>query len=262
MYSRTEKYGSWDTYYTSGNTAICFLNSFFPSTNNYEVWKAFYNGNADKPTLEEYPDDPVLVLMDSLEKAKSDPNIENFVIDISLNVGGSVDAVMFVTSLLMNKTKFYMKNTLTGQTITTTYEIDRNLDGKFDASDDVISHNLNIAILESRIAYSCGNLFPAIMKDEGYPILGETSGGGTCGIQEMISAEGLKYNFSSHRCYMTNKAGEGINNGVEPTIPIEIKPDIEVTSGNGAAYTIPDYSNFWDIDLIRSKVNEFYQNKQ
>ncbi|MBP5450389.1 MAG: hypothetical protein J6Y01_09780, partial [Spirochaetales bacterium] len=174
MYSRTEKYGSSDTYHTSGNTAICLLDTFTPTAKNLEAWKAFYNGNAEMPVLEDYPNDPVLVLVDSIGKAKSDPNIENLVIDISLNVGGSVDAVMFVTSLLMNKTKVYTKNTLTGQTITTTYEIDRNLDGKFDASDDVVLHNLNIAILESRIAYSCGNLFPAIMKDEGYPILGET----------------------------------------------------------------------------------------
>ncbi|MBP5706159.1 MAG: hypothetical protein J6W76_02655 [Spirochaetales bacterium] len=265
MPRRAEVYdNSPDYYQTKGDTAVCLIGAFTArgkEFENYNAWKAFYAGTGAKPTLEEYPDDPALILFDSLERASEDPNIKNFVVDVSLNIGGFTDNVAFFTSLIMNKAEFVMKNTLTGQKITILYEVDRNLDGKFDASDDKVKYNFNFAVLESSYSYSCPNLFSSIMKDEGYAVLGEKSGGGVCWAQRMQSAEGITYQISSGKAFLLNKAGESIEPGIVPTNPIELGPNVSVTIDK-ETIEIPDYSNFWNIDLISSKVNEFYKNKQ
>ena len=51
-------------------------------------------------------------------------------------------------------------------------------DDSDDDNDKVGRHNLNIGVLTTDIAFSCGNLFPSLMKDMGFPIIGEKSGGG------------------------------------------------------------------------------------
>jgi C-terminal processing protease CtpA/Prc len=156
-----------------------------------------------------------------LEKAENDPEVKNFVLDISTNGGGSSDVVAFVTSIMCNKADIDYENALTGQRMKCTYEVDRNLDGKFDEKDAEVVYHLNFAVLTSSYSFSCGNLLPSLLKDYGIPVLGKQSGGGSCCVLFTPSADGFGYRYSTHRCRLVNKNGENIDGGIAPTYELE-----------------------------------------
>lgn len=232
---RKETFGENVRYAKQGNTAYCLFNSFLCFD---AAWRDFYNGKGPKPTLEEYPDDWLLVLVDALEKAESDPDVKNLVIDISTNGGGSSDVVLFVTSLLCNKSDMHFDDSETGQKYVVNFEVDRNLDGKFDDKDSLIKYDLNFGILVSGYSFSCANMLPSLMKDYGVPILGQKTGGGSCCIIYNPTAEGLGYSYSTHRSRLNNCSGENIDSG--------IIPDFEIT----------DMADFFDL----SRLGEFIEN--
>lgn len=192
---RIEKIGNDVTYLKDGSTAYCWFDSF------YTDWL-----------------DP---LIDALQKAEADPEVKNFVLDISTNGGGSSDIVLFITSMMCNKADLYIENTFTGQKIKVSYDVDRNLDGKFDAKDAEVNLHLNFALLTSAVSFSCGNLLPALLKDYGIPIIGQQSGGGSCCVVYSSTAEGFAYRYSSHRGRMTDTKGANVDAGIKPTYQLE-----------------------------------------
>ena len=214
---RSEKMGS-ARYYKEGNTAYCVFNSFMCDDSG---WRKFYKGEGPKPTVADYPYDDLIILVDALEKAENDPEVKNFVLDISTNGGGSSDVVAFVTSIMCNKADIDYENALTGQRMKCTYEVDRNLDGKFDEKDAEVVYHLNFAVLTSSYSFSCGNLLPSLLKDYGIPVLGKQSGGGSCCVLFNPSADGFGYRYSTHRCRLVNKNGENIDGGIAPTYELE-----------------------------------------
>ena len=171
--------------------------------------------------------DPIVILLDALEKASADPEIKNFVIDISNNQGGSVDLVVAAQSLLLGSSEnaIPVENTLTGQKIALSYDVDRNFNGAFDDADDKVHYDFRYAVLVSDSTFSCGNLFASVMKDHGVLILGERSGGGTCAIQNMATADGFMYRISSGRMRLINEAGEALEEGIAPDVEVKL-PDI------------------------------------
>ena len=215
---RTEKIGKGVKYYKEGSTAYCWFDSFLCDDSG---WRRFYRGEGPKPTAQDYPNDWLIALIDALQKAEADPEVKNFVLDISTNGGGSSDVVMFITSILCNKADMYYENTLTGQKIKSTYEVDRNLDGKFDEKDAEVKYNLNFALLTSTCSFSCGNMLPALLKDYGIPLLGIQSGGGSCCVLYNPSADGFGYRYSTHRARLTDTKGENIDAGIKPTYELE-----------------------------------------
>jgi len=199
---RTEKIGKGVKYYKEGSTAYCWFDSFLCDESG---WHKFYKGEGPKPTAQDYPNDWLIALIDALQKAEADPEVKNFVLDISTNDGGSSDVVMFVSSIICNKADIRYENTLTGQKIKSTYEIDRNLDGKFDEKDAEVKYNL----------------MPALLKDYGIPLLGIQSGGGSCCVLYNPSADGFGYRYSTHRARLTDTKGENIDAGIKPTYELE-----------------------------------------
>lgn len=114
--------------------------------------------------------------------------------------------------------------------------------------------------MTSHYAYSCGNLLPSQMKDYGFLIIGEKSGGGTCSIQQMCTAEGFCYQLSSARARLLNKAGESIDGGIEPHIALEVKQ----TTGkddDGDEVKYSDFSAFYAPSVGEQIVN-WYANKK
>ena len=215
---RTEKIGKGVKYYKEGSTAYCWFDSFLCDESG---WHKFYKGEGPKPTAQDYPNDWLIALIDALQKAEADPEVKNFVLDISTNDGGSSDVVMFVSSIICNKADIHYENTLTGQKIKSTYEIDRNLDGKFDEKDAEVKYNLNFALLVSNYSFSCANMLPALLKDYGIPLIGQQSGGGSCSVLFSASADGFAFRYSTHRSRLTNLQGENIDAGIKPTYELE-----------------------------------------
>ena len=233
---RTEKMGEGVKYYKEGQTVYCWFNTFMCDDSG---WRKFYKGEAPKPTVEDYPDDWLIALIDALEKAENDPEVKNFVLDISTNRGGSSDIVLFITSLFCNKADMYYENALTGQRIKSTFEVDRNLDGKFDEKDAEVKYHLNFALLVSPFSWSCGNMLPALLKDYGIPLIGMKTGGGSCAILYNPTAEGFGYRYSTHRHRLNNTKGENIDSGINPTYEL-------------------DKDDFFDVQKVTQLVESYY----
>ena len=251
---RPQAYGEGVTYFKKGDTAVCVFDSFNNTDN--EAWNKYYAGEGPMPTLGNTQEDDMVIFLDALQKASSDPEVKNLIIDISANGGGSADLVMAMTSLLLDQSYISMDNTLTGQKSFVAYEVDRNFDGVFDEADKDVHYDLNFAVLTSGMSFSCGNLFPSILKTAGVPVMGATSGGGACAIQAMCTADGFCFQISSFRARLNTLDGENIDAGVTPDLPIPLDGTVEYTVKlpNGTEQTVPmkDFSKFFDVDYLRS----------
>ena len=238
--ARIAKIGRGVTYYKEGNTAYCLFNVF---DCDFAAWRKFYKGEGPKPTVENHPNDWLAVLLDGLEQAAKDPEVKNFVLDLSTNGGGSEDIVMVITSLMCNKAEAYNENSLLGQKQKIYYEVDRNLDGKFDEKDAEVKYNLRFALLVSPCSFSCGNMLPALMKDFGIPLIGQRTGGGSCAVLYNPSADGFGYRYSTHRSRLMNQKGENVDPGVEPDLKLESPEE------------------FFDFQKITAFIEKFYNSK-
>ena len=247
---RPKVYGEGVTYVKKGDTAVCVFDSF--NERNEKAWKDYYAGTGPMPTVENAPNDDMVIFLDALKKAAADPEVKNFVIDITANGGGSADIVLAMTSLILDKSYISQDNSLTGQRSIVEYEVDRNFNGVFDAADKDVRYDLNFAVLTSGMSFSCGNLFPSILKDNGVPVLGATSGGGACAIQAMCTADGFCFQISSFRARLNSLDGDNIDGGVTPDIPIDNDGRVEVKLSEENSLMVKDYSKYFDIDYLRS----------
>jgi C-terminal processing protease CtpA/Prc len=185
-----------------------------------------------------------LILLDALEKANNDPEVKNFVIDISTNGGGSVDIDMMITSLLANSSVLYTENTMTRQRAKTTYVVDRNFDGKFDDKDVSPYTDYNFGVLTSNYAFSCGNAYPWFMHENGCAIMGQKTSGGACAIR-LSSSAGVEFACSAASSRIVSKSGENVDFGC----PV----DYDLISENENPY-----ENFYDLSILSGKMNDFY----
>ena len=242
--SRQQAYG--DVLYkvnSAKTTAVIILNSFMDM--DEAAWKKYYASqktDADwQELMNSHKKDILIGLLYGLQQAKAD-GVKNLVIDISINGGGSCDLVgASVAMLRKNRTvQFWSQDGLEGSNKIATYYVDSNFDGVFDERDDtqpkIDCSGMNIGVLCSKIAYSCGHQFPTLMKDYGFPIMGEHSGGGTCCIQVMQTADGQNFQISTYRDRSTDKNFANTDAGITPT--------------DGYAF---GYDHFYDLDFLTSK---------
>ena len=247
---RPKNYGEGVTYVKKGDTAVCVFDSF--NNRDLDAWNDYYAGKGPMPTVENTEDDDMVIFLDALNKAAADPEVKNFIVDITANGGGSLDVVMAMTSLMMDKSYICVDNSLTGQRSIVEYEIDRNFNGAFDAADKFVHYDLNFAVLTSGTSFSCGNLLPSILKDNRIPVMGTASGGGACAIQAMCTADGFCFQISSFRARLNSLEGEIIEHGVPPTLPIPVEGTVEIKTEDGDTATVKDFSNYFNIDYLRS----------
>ena len=128
-------------------------NSPSPKSPASAYYDAFANG-------EKLPHDTIgLVIYAHQAIYRDDSPIENVVIDLSNNLGGSVDAAIFLMGWILGDAPFSVKDTFTGALSTAYYRADVNLDRKFNSGD--VLDDKNIFVLISPVSFSCGNLVPA-----------------------------------------------------------------------------------------------------
>lgn len=247
-----------DFYKKIGNTMYYIYDDFGPVDST--AWKAFYQGTGPMPTYSSLFRGDILGLVEALDKAAADPEVKNFVVDLTCNNGGDAGVLLSMTKLLAGKSTFNYENVLTKQRCQFNVVVDSNFDRSFDDKDKAPRHpELNVAIMTSEYAYSCGNLLPSLMKDYGFLIIGEKTGGGSCIIQKMCTAEGFCYQLSSTQ-RLVNKASQNIDKGVEPHIALTVKK----TKGyedNGDEIEYRDFSAFYDPS-IGDQITNWYANKK
>ena len=247
-----------DSYIKIGNTMYCIFDDFGPIDS--EGWTAYYKGSGPMPTYNPEFKGDICGIVEALDKAAADPEVKNFVLDLTCNNGGDLSMLQTITTLLAGKSAVTFENVLTKQRVVNDVQVDANFDRVFDDKDKGPRHpQLNVAIMTSHYAYSCGNLLPSQMKDYGYLIIGEKSGGGSCSIQRMCTPEGFCYQISSARARLINKDGENIDGGVEPHIVLEVKQATgKDDDGDDVEYS--DFSAFYDPSVGDQIVN-WYANK-
>ena len=247
-----------DLYIKIGNTMYYIFDDFGPIDS--KAWTAFYKGTGPLPTYNPEFRGDICGIVEALDKAAADPEVKNFVLDMTCNNGGELSVLQSITALLAGKTAVTFDNILTKQRVVNDVQVDANFDRMFDDKDKGPRYpQLNIAIMTSHYAYSCGNLLPSQMKDFGYLIIGEKSGGGSCSIQRMCTAEGLCYQISSARARIINKTGENIDSGVEPHIVLEVK-QATGKDDDGDEVEYSDFSAFYAPSVGEQIVN-WYANK-
>ena len=242
---RKQAYG--DVLYKANSaktTGVIIINSFIEM--DEAAWKKYYASqktDADwQELMKSYKKDVFVGFLYGLQQAKAD-GVKNLVLDITLNGGGSCDIVGADVALLRkNRTvQFWSQDGLEGKNKIATYYVDSNFDGVFDEKDDTHPKfdcsNMNIGVLCSTVAYSCGHQFPTLMKDYGFPIMGERSGGGTCCIQVMQTADGQNFMISTYRDRSTDKNFANTDTGITPN--------------EGYAF---GYDHFYNLDFLTTKL--------
>ena len=145
--------------------------------------------------------------------------IENVVLDMSGNTGGSSAAALFVMSWFLGETPFSLTSPATGAMSTVFCRADVNLDRKFDDLDTVADKNLYCLV--SPVSFSCGNLVPWVFKASGaVTLLGDTSGGGSCVVRAMSSAWGSVFTMSGIKriSFVKNGSFYDVDRGVDPDV--------------------------------------------
>ncbi len=243
----------WDTYHTikktkgwedfdyheQGDTAVYSMGSMEVDA---DAWKAYYEKGG------EIPKDTYGYFIRSLNKASENKAIKNFVIDLTSNLGGDTNVLSGMMWIMAGDASTYFTLRKTDKTIKCPFNVDSNLDGKFDEKDKEVKYPFRFAVLTSKCSFSCGNLLPFVAQSHGIMVLGERSGGGACAINSPAMGDGVPCFISSSMMSLTKDGGE-VDMGVTPDKVLEIKKDADGKD---------DYSAFFDISALSKYINEFY----
>ena len=236
-------------YYSNGDTAIILLRAFTVDENG---WNAYYKGEGG------IPDDTMGTAAKGLMRAAEDGEISNVVFDLSTNPGGYSDAVAGVLSLMTGRDHLRGYDELSKQFFDVYFDVDRNLDGEFNAEDEEVSYDFNYAVMTSGASFSCGNLFPFLVREDGGMVVGDRSGGGSCSVQKAALSEGFEISISGSKFKLTDGEGSDLEQGVTPDVQLEIETRKEANEFTGEEMETLDYSAFGDLDGVCEKVSEWF----
>lgn len=175
--------------------------------------------NFTSNTIRNYVEsDSFAMFYSAFKQIKTHSNIENVVIDLSLNGGGAVDSLIGILGFLTNSVSIDIYDPLSGGKSSLHYAVDTNLDGKVDSSDLMSSYHF--FVLTSTYSFSCANLFPSICKQYNLAtIIGEKSGGGACVVHPSVTADGMPFQMSG-LSRLSHKQSDGsfldVDDGVSP----------------------------------------------
>ena len=237
-----------ELYREFGSTAIIRIDSFNPDIRG---WEAYYAGQG------EIPMDAFGITWTGLKRASENPAIQNVLLDLTVNMGGSGDILMAMADLLTGDNVFRGYNVLTGQHQHAVVHTDKNLDGVFDEKDDEVRYDFHYGVLTTRVSFSCGNLFPFLMQDQGAVLLGEPSGGGSCCVQFAAMSDGTVFVMSSYMWALRNRNDDSLESGCRPDLPISrVEPPVP-TNAN-PRFSMGDYTPYYDGGMLDRMMNDWF----
>ena len=223
-------------YSADGKTALFSFDGF-------SFGKSSQVFNEDKSIKETAKDhDTFFKLIDAFNRIKSQGTVENIVLDVALNGGGTVGVMMKLLALISkdNKAELTLYDDTLSVASNYSAKVDINKDDKYD-TDDCFGDEFNFYILTSDCSFSCGNAFPCsaqLRKDA--KIIGQKSGGGECavGIHYLPNSEYVYHSSNLHLGSFDkeNKAFVGFESGATP--------DIEIANT----------SNFYNIEYLNTAI--------
>ena len=194
-----------------GNTAFITFDEFKFAVNNYY----------QEPPTRDDTDTIAIVSYAVQQILRPDSPIQNVVLDLSCNTGGETDAAVYTLAAFLGTASISVEDPNTGALATNDYMADTNYDHQFDSDDTLAGKGLRLYCLESSISFSCGNLVPAVFKEDPHvSLLGQRSSGGACSITFLSTATGsvLRLSSSMRLSYLRNGSFYDIDQGVEPDI--------------------------------------------
>lgn len=170
---------------------------------------------------------------------REDSPIKNVVLDLSACPGGTVVDGLSIASWLSGSVTSKTRDAITGDYNISkgSYDLDRN--DIIDDNDSLINYNVYCMI--SGGSFSCANLIPSMVKENGnVKLIGQTSGGGSCSIMMTSCAGGSMYYISSRSESCKGEEGNlvTVDDGVEPDIPLT------------------EFSQFVDYNYISNLIHE------
>lgn len=178
-------------YYSSDNKLAFFSFDSFTFAN-----EAFNDDGSEKTTLSDYDSsdyDTFFYVAKMLQEIKNKGAVEDVVVDISINGGGTVGVLLKLLPLFTknNNAEFYLRTDILPKVVQKYYiSCDSNGDGEY-KDDDCFGNDFKFHILTSGFSFSCGNAFPFVIQKMGVAdIIGVTSGGGECAVSECYLPSG------------------------------------------------------------------------
>ena len=171
-----------------GNTAYITFDQFISPSDDVDYYQT--------PPTAEAEDTYGLLLYAYQQITREDSPIENVVLDMSLNRGGESNAAAFTLAAFLGTGAISTRDTFSGAMTTANYQADMNLDGQIDENDLGLKDK-TLFCLESPCSFSCGNLVPCAFKASNkVTLIGRTSGGGTCYVLPLSTADGSAFQVS------------------------------------------------------------------
>lgn len=191
-------------YEVRGDTAFIFFDNFV-DMNEAKLYGTY--------TEEDIASNNTILFAYAYKEIKKNPAIKNVVVDMVTNNGGDATGLIYCLGTLIGKHYIDTMNPLTGARTHATFATDINLDGKIDENDVPLCKDYKIYMLDSKFAFSCGNLFPVAAKynNPNVTILGDVTGGGTCVVSGGYNGLGATF-IKSGLMMLTKKTATGYTN--------------------------------------------------
>jgi len=134
--------------------------------------------------------------------------VENVVLDLSCNQGGAVDAAIYVIAWFLGEVEIHIEDAYTGAQSSLGLVADVDLDHVAGETEDYL-YDKNLYCIISPASFSCANLVASVFSDSGrVTLIGRTSGGGACVVQQLSAADGSALQLSGRERLCTVKDGE------------------------------------------------------
>lgn len=176
------------------NTAIITLDSFKTAPNDVLFNK---DGSLKEDAWEH---DSFYYMKHVMDDISTHQNIDNILLDISVNGGGNIGAMIRVLGFLTNREIPYILYDCLGEReFIYKYLVDIDDDGKY--GDDAYD-NYHWTLLVSETSYSAANTFASIFQDLNIgKIIGQNTGGGSCSVLPLTLADGTCFTISSNESF-------------------------------------------------------------
>lgn len=225
---------------------------------DYSGWDTYYKTIKDGGTgVVPTEKDSYGFIRSKLYQALED-GVETVVLDLGSNGGGDSAALLGLVGLFNGGEAVSSFTSIPNRSRGDTYcKVDINLDGKYDEKDKEEAEkfkSMNIVLLTSMCGFSCGNLFPSLLKELGYKTIGEKTGGGSCAIMLGAMADGPYYIRSSYKC-LANAQGYNIDSGVEVDLDLLGEPIVN------NLFTASNYENFYNVEYVNTELKKLFQTK-
>lgn len=187
----------------------------------------------------------------SLDYAEEN-GIKNFVVDLTKNGGGTDTLLQYIYTLMCNKELHTNEGVMrymsvpSGNIVLEKSQLDLNLDGEYDDSDKDVAYDLNFAVLTTNAAFSCGNLLPCMLQDQGVAVLGETSGGGSCMLSKAYTENAHYFFISGVKKFVR---ADGSDSDLGAAVDYDLTKLVEDKK---------DYSGLFDLKDVSEKIHDFY----